>query len=123
MKGKQKQWILMTAALIFSTVLSIAGTAHSMDADTYGLKDGLIKEQEKECLRKIKEVLKSYQCNNSGITMTKVIDRDGNRQYRILLHHKNIKDMDLTKKEKLKQDLENIGFCQENFSISYEFLP
>ncbi|MBD5545608.1 MAG: hypothetical protein HDR01_15530 [Lachnospiraceae bacterium] len=120
---KQKQLILMTAVLALVIVFSVAGTVYSKEADAYGLNDSCLKEQERECLKQIKAVLQNYDCINSGITMTKVIDRKGNRQYRVRLHHKRIGDMDLAKKETLRRDLENIGFSQENFTVSYEFLP
>ncbi|MCM1161626.1 MAG: hypothetical protein NC412_10415 [Roseburia sp.] len=119
---RKKDFIFMTVVLFLVAVSSFAGTAYSQSADTYGLKDCCLKEQEQECLLRIKTVLKEYHCEESGVTMTKTIDRKGNRQYRIVIHHKKLKEMDSAKKEKLKKDLENIGFYQRNFSISYEFL-
>lgn len=119
---RKKNFILMTVVLLFVAVSSFAGTAYSQSADTYGLKDCCLKEQEQECLLRIKTVLEEYHCEESGVTMTKTIDRKGNRQYRVVIHHKKLKEMDSAKKEKLKKDLENIGFYQRNFSITYEFL-
>lgn len=126
MKRKKKRrnqgFIQMTAVLLFVAVLSVTKTVYSKGADTYGLNDHLLKEQEQECLMQIRTVLQEYHCEESGVTMTKVIDRKGNRQYKVVIHHKKIKEMDSAKKEELKKDLEKIGFWQENFSISYEFL-
>lgn len=126
MKRKKKRrngdFIQMTAVLLLVTVLSVAKTVYSKDADTYGLNDCRIKEQEQECLLQIRTVLEGHCCKESGVTMTKVIDRKGNRQYKVVIHHKKIQEMDLAEKEELKRDLEKIGFWQENFYISYEFL-
>ncbi len=121
-KRSNRDFVLMTAVLLFVTALSVTKTVYSKDADIYGLNDCRIKEQEQECLLQIRTVLGGYRCKESGVTMTKVIDRDGNRQYRVMIHHKKIKEMDLAEKEELKRDLEKIGFPQENFCISYEFL-
>ncbi len=119
---RKKNFILVTAILLLAAVLSWAGTVYSKGADTYGLRDRRLKEQEQECLLEIRTVLQGYHCEESGITMTKIIDRKGNRQYKVVIHHKKIKEMDLAKKEKLKKDLAKIRFKQRNFSISYEFL-
>ena len=119
---RKKYFILVTAILFLVAVLSWAGTVYSKGTDTYGLRDRRLKEQEQECLLEIRTVLQGYCCEESGVTMTKIIDRKGNRQYKVVIHHKKIKEMDLAKKEKLKKDLEEIRFKQRNFSISYEFL-
>lgn len=119
---RKKNFVLVTAILFIVAVLSRAGTVYSKGADTYGLRDRRLKEQEQECLLEIRTVLRGYHCEESGVTMTKIIDRKGNRQYKVVIHHKKIKEMDLAKKEKLKKDLEKIRFKQRNFSISYEFL-
>ncbi len=121
-KRRNRDFILMTAVLLFVTALSVTKTVYSKDGDIYGLNDCHIKEQEQECLLQIRTVLGEYHCKESGVTMTKVIDRKGNRRYKVVIHHKKIKEMDLAEKEELKRDLEKIGFWQENFYIYYEFL-
>lgn len=125
---KEAKWrncgfILATIVLLLITTLSIAGTVYSKEADRYRVDDGCIKEQEQEYLQQVKAVLQNYNCNNSGITMTKIIDENGDREYYVKLHHKKINAMDLAEKAELRRDLENVGFSKEKFTIFYEFLP
>lgn len=116
-------YIIITAVFILVAALSIAGTVHSKERDIYALNNPSIVKEEKQCKKLIKKALEEYQCKNSGITMTKVIDIKGNRQYLVMIHHDKINTMTESKKEELKKVLENIGFSKENYTISYEFLP
>lgn len=120
---KNQGFLLITALLIFITALSIAGTVQSKERDLFEVNNPVIKEQEKACMEEIKTVLQNYQCKNSGITMTKTIDIKGSRQYQVTIHHDKISHMNVDEKEELKRDLENIGFYEENFKITYDFLP
>lgn len=119
---KKQGFIFFTTILVLITALSIAGTVQSKERDRFDLNNPLIKEEEKSCVEQVKKVLEEHKCKNSGVTITKTIDIQGMRQYQVTIHHDKINKMTDTEKRELCQDLEEIKFKQENFTISYNFI-
>lgn len=62
--------------------------------------------QEKEFLHRIKQVMEAYGCLDSGVTMTKTYTQDGDRIYRVIVHHRNLSYLSDGEREELRDLLE-----------------
>ncbi len=63
---------------------------------------------------------KGYQ--NSGITIRWVSEKEGVRDYTVMIHHRNIKLLDEEERESLMKELAGTEFPDEGCTFCYEFL-
>lgn len=54
---------------------------------------------------KVQEVLESYDCYNSGLTMTRVVSLDGEREYSMLVYNGKLQKLEQSVFEKLRDDV------------------
>ena len=75
--------------------------------------------QEIELKHKIRNCLEEQGYYNSGITITKVMEADGSREYTVLLHHS---DLDASDNEKVEEIYEVLSYIQVqciNMTVNY----
>ncbi len=82
------------------------------DKTEYQLQEAQLKSEIKACL----EEMGYY---NSGITMTKVMDKDGGREYTVLVHHQDLDTDDLEKVDGIYGILNQIQMPGENITVNY----
>ena len=75
---------------------------------------------ESEYLKELKETLGEFECEQSGITMTKVMEQD-KRSYTVLIHNQKINRMDFSEKKELSDALEKVAFIDPNSNFKIEF--
>ena len=82
-----------TIILVLITAFCIAGTVMSKgDMNTAEL-ESYYRQVEKELLGQTREQLEELGFKNSGVTLTKVVDKEGNREYTFKIHHRKIETM------------------------------
>lgn len=107
--------IFVVAVIMLGGVWGIkANAAQKADNDKaeYQLQEIQLKNEIRECLEDMGYF-------NSGITMTKVMEADGSRQYTVLVHHS---DLDITNFEKTNDvylSLSHIQVTGENMTVNY----
>ena len=75
--------------------------------------------RENDFVKQIRECMEERGYYNSGITLTKVMDTDGSREYKVLVHHS---DIDLDNEEEVDSVyllLCQISFEEENVMVNY----
>lgn len=76
--------------------------------------------KERQFVSKVRTSLEAQGYINSGITLTKVMDTHGSRQYKVLVHHADI-DMDDTEEvNKVYKILDTIYMEGDALTVSYE---
>ena len=76
-------------------------------------------KQEMQLRNEIRGCLEDMGYCNSGITMTKVLDEEENREYKVLIHHQDL-DADNTDKVQMVYDvLSDIFITGENITVNY----
>ena len=75
---------------------------------------------ESEYLKELKETLGEFECEQSGITMTKVMEQD-KRSYTVLIHNQKINRMDFSEKKDLSDALETVAFIDPDSNFKIEF--
>lgn len=98
---------------VFVTVLFVMISAFCISQTVSGKEDGEAKEQEafyreqeNKLLADTRAFLNQEGYYNSGVTLTRVVDSDGSREYTITIHHSRIDRMDDFEKQELKNALE-----------------
>ena len=100
---------------VFVTVLFVMISAFCISQTVSGKEDGEAKEQEafyreqeNKLLADTRAFLNQEGYYNSGVTLTRVVDSDGSREYTITIHHSRIDRMDDFEKQELKNALEEL---------------
>uniref|UniRef100_UPI00405731E0 hypothetical protein n=1 Tax=Acetatifactor sp. TaxID=1872090 RepID=UPI00405731E0 len=115
-------FMIVTVCLVLVSAFCITGTVISQSNLEERELENFYREQEKELVQEIRDYLNQSGFHNSGVTMTKVIDTDGSRQYTITVHHTKINNMDVVSRENLKEELAALVFLADNCSFCHEFL-
>lgn len=113
---------VMTTVLVMVILLSTSQTVMSKEkADLRSIKQYYaVKEQ--EYVSEIKAVLSEMGYSNSGVTLRRVSDEEGNRIYTIMIHHQRIDSLSVEEKEKLKKQLGMAEFEDAACCFIYEFI-
>lgn len=117
-----KQFILVTILLTMIAAFFVTGTVKGQNNGDNNEKDAYYDQVEREYLILLKEELKEEGFSNCGITMTKVIFEDGNREYTVLINHKSIKKLSSNEKQELISSLSVAKFSSDKIKFLHEFL-
>ena len=75
--------------------------------------------QENEFVKEIRNCMEEQGYYNSGITLTKVMDTDGSREYKVMVHHSDLDLEDDMEVAIINEMLENISFNAENTTVIF----
>ena len=114
---------------VFVTVLFVMISAFCISQTVSGKEDAEAKEQEafyreqeNKLLADTRAFLNQEGYYNSGVTLTRVVDSNGSREYTITIHHSRIDRMDDFEKQELKNALEELVFVSKGCSFCHTFL-
>ena len=65
---------------------------------------------EQEYVREIRAYLNAQGFENSGVTLTRVIDETGVREYQITLHHKYLEKLSMEERNEIFGAIKNMAF-------------
>lgn len=108
---------LLAAIAISFMIMTIKGHASNGNREVQLYYD----EMESKYLKNMKGVLKEEGYIDSGITMTKIINMDGSRDYEIRIHNKNLENINDFEKDRLIDLLSQFTFDDQNCTFSHEF--
>ena len=115
-------FVAVTILLVLIAAFCCVGTVMSRtDLDARELEEYYL-EKEHELTREIREMLEEKGFENSGVTVTRVVETDGSRLYTVTVHHGRIDDMCDEEREKLLEELKAINFEDERCSFFHKFL-
>lgn len=114
--------IMVSALLIFMIALCISGTVISQERNKSRIEEKYYRELEHDYVEEIRSFLAQEGYKNSGVTMTKIIEESGMRNYTVTIHHRKINS--LTEKEKavLEKKCGRIEFPVKGCGFSHKFL-
>lgn len=107
--------VLVAAFCVVQTVQSQTNISEEELAEYYRVK-------EKELVCETRDFLEEAGFSNSGVTLTRVIDSKGEREYTMTIHHGKIDKMDETERENLRGELTAFTFQAENCRFYHTFL-
>ncbi|MCI9144344.1 MAG: hypothetical protein HFH87_17285 [Lachnospiraceae bacterium] len=113
------------ATVLFLTLITVfcsAGTAMSRSDLSIQELEGYYHEKEQELVDEAKELLEAKGFANSGVMLTRVVDREGRREYTITVHHGKITRLCEEEQTVLMSELEKIVFEDENSVFNHRFI-
>lgn len=113
---------LLTVFLVLVSAFCITGTVMSRSNPGEQELESYFRAKEQQLLRDTRAYLGENGYSNSGVTITRVVDENGAREYTITVHHGKIDKMDEKSKENLKEELSTLVFAEENCTFYHEFL-
>lgn len=119
---KTAKFAIVTMILLLITTFSITGTVMSQNKDKDPIDAKHYRMLENQYIAQVREQLKEQGYTNAGITMTRITEADGTRNYTVLIHHRRINSLDETEKVKLTYELGRTYFPVEGCGFSYDFL-
>lgn len=121
-KAGMAGFVAVTILLVLIAAFCCVGTVMSRtDLDARELEEYYL-EKEHELTREIREMLEEKGFENSGVTVTRVVETDGSRLYTVTVHHGRIDDMCDEEREKLLEELKAFNFEDERCSFFHKFL-
>lgn len=115
-------FMAVTIFLVIVTAFLTVMTLRSRCASDGGESESYYETKEKEMVRRTSAFLQQSGYQNSGVALTRIVDKEGNRQYTMTIHHGKIDKMDEEERENLRRKLSGLTFSSENCSFSHTFL-
>ena len=113
---------VVTATVITAVMVLVLWSACGIKANAAERADNDRMEyqiQENTFLKEIRNCMEEEGYYNSGVTLTKIMDTDGSREYKVMVHHS---DIDLEDEEKIASIyslLCQVSFEDENIMVNY----
>lgn len=122
MRRENIGFILLTACLVLLGAFCITGTVMSQSRPGEQELESYYRAKEKQLVSDTREYLGQNGFSNSGVTLTRVMDTDGVREYTITVHHGKIDKLDASARESLKNELLKLVFADDSCVFYHEFL-
>lgn len=116
-------WFMAATVILVSVAaFSFAGAVMCSAGLSEAAQEGYYREKEKELVNTTRACLKQLGFENSGVTLTRVVDGDGSRAYTVTIHHRAIDRMEEAERDVLARRLAALAFEDEASTFCYEFL-
>ncbi len=102
---------IITLFLVLVIAFSLKGVAMSKENNGRAEANRYYAALEKEFLKQAKQTLEEQGYSNCGVTMTRVTNEDGSREYTVLLHHKKLEWLGQADRDSLTNMLAAKGFA------------
>lgn len=111
-----------TIGLVLITAFCIGGTVRGRSNVKQDELTHFYFEKEKQLVKDTRAYMQEAGLRDSGVTLTRVVEESGKREYTLTVHHDKINRMSSTEKENLKAELSALVFPAENCYFYHEFL-
>lgn len=115
-------FVAATIILVMVAALSFAGTVMSRTNFSDAELESYYREQEEQLVKNTRAYLNEQGFFNSGVTLTRVVEADGSREYTVTVHHRQIDRMTEEERASLSQNLAALAFEDDNCKFYHEFL-
>lgn len=119
---KTAKFVTITILLFFITTFSVTGTVMSQSRGRNMVDAKHYRALENDYIASVRQQLAGQGYKNAGVTMTKIIENDGRREYTVMLHHKRINALSEGEQRQLAENLGNTWFPVEDCVFVYKFL-
>ncbi|MCM1189279.1 MAG: hypothetical protein NC541_08275 [bacterium] len=110
-----------TVLLVLTAAFSVAGTVKSGNGSDGAKREEYYLEKETRLAEDVREYLKEQGFLYSGVTVTRVVNEDGGREYKVSVHHRDIGRLTGQEREELAFALAEFAFTEEGCGFRFEF--
>lgn len=114
--------IFTTVFLILIIAFCISGTVISQNKHGSRAEARYFNAIEQEYTKAVRKLLAEKGCENSGITMTRVTDTDGSREYTVTIHHRRLSRLSEEEKQELLSECKDLEFPDKESRLFHKFL-
>ena len=119
---KTAKFATITIVLLLITTFSVTGTVMSQNRGKDPIDAKHYRMLENQYIARVREQLEVQGYKNAGITMTRIMEEGGVREYTVLIHHKRINALNENERLLLAKDLGGTWFPVGNCGFEYKFL-
>jgi len=113
---------VITALLIVFIFFCMYQTVKGNEKTGTDEREMFFRAKEAQLLADTRAYLTEEGFYNSGVTLTRVVDGEGNREYTITIHHGRIDRMEEEEREDLRKDLSTLCFQEDHCTFQHDFL-
>ena len=111
--AKNITFILVTIMLILISLFFITKTVQGSADIKTAEKERYFLQLEQEYVFEIRCYLNEQGFTNSGVTLTRIVDEDGCREYLVMLHHKYLEKLSDDERKELFEKIGDMAFDEE----------
>lgn len=119
---KRYRFYMLTIMLVFMAFSFVTMKVKGQGEVDFAADREKYEQLEEDYTQQLKSVLTDKGYRNAGITMTKIYQTDGSREYTVQIHHKRIDQLSEGEKILLLNELAAISFGDEQCHILHKFL-
>ena len=115
-------WGLAAIMLSMMAAMCITGSIRSQAADTLRAQEAYYEQLEREYISQVRGFLTEQGYCNSGVTLSRIVDGEGQRSYRVLIHHGAIVRLEEEALTELLEQVGDLGFHVPGCSFTAQLL-
>lgn len=113
---------LAALGIVAAAFLFITWSIKSQAADTLKAQEEYYEQLEREYITRVRGFLAEQGYRNSGVTLSRVVDGEGQRSYMIRVHHSAMEQLNDEKLAELLEQIECMGFYVPGCSFTAQQL-
>ncbi|MGN0424249.1 MAG: hypothetical protein ACI4FY_02950 [Acetatifactor sp.] len=115
-------YVAVTLLIVLLGTYFCSMTAKSLQAKRNAEVESSYVSLEQDMVRAVRGYLNRIGFKNSGVMLTRVVDEEGYRQYKLTVNHGKIDEMEDGERELLAESLSQFAFVDSMCDFRYEFL-
>lgn len=115
-------WGLAAIMLAMTAAICIAGSIKSQAADTLRAQEVYYEQLEWEYIGQVRNFLAEQGYRNSGVTLSRIVDEEGQRSYKVLIYHGAIVRLEEDALTELLEQVRDLGFHVPGCSFTAQLL-
>lgn len=119
---RRYRFYLITVVVVFTLFSLITIRVNGQGERDFASERQYYEQLEEDYEKRLVDMLEDKGYRYAGITMTKIYQEDGSRDYTVQIHHKRINQLSEGEKILLINELEAVSFGGEKCSILHKFL-
>ena len=101
---------LVAIVLAMATAMCVIGGIESQAADTQETQEAYYQQLEREYIGRGRDFLERQGYRNSGVTLSRIVDSNGQRSYKVLVHHGALCRLEEETQAEVLERIEELGF-------------
>ncbi len=119
---KEAVFVLFTILLVMVLAMFVSETVMSQTESDMIVDEQYYVQLETEYVHEIRTYLAQQGFEHSGVTLTRIIETDGSRNYEVILHHKDIQDLNQESQLVLMGEVKRMAFEMAGCSFKINLL-
>lgn len=115
-------WGLTAIMLSMVAAMCITGSIKSQAADTLRAQEAYYEQLEREYIGQVRSFLSEQGYRNSGVTLSRIVDGEGQRSYKVLIYHGAIVRLEEEALTELLEQVADLGFHVPGCSFTAQLL-